>query len=206
MAKSQPKEETSLAVSNWTQDMKLVKEIITKGCPDCSDSEFKYLIYMAKSYGLNPLKREIYAVRYGANPVSIFTSRDGLLSIAHRSQQLGSMETVCEMDETRLSSKNAKVPKSATCTIWRKDYDKPYKCTVYYDEYKKPTMIWEEKPKTMLMKVAEATCLRRAFRETMGIYTPDEMPEVDSQEEKPKTKELGKEEQEAIKDDEGTSA
>lgn|SRR3990167_4409875 len=158
---------------DWTKQLDLVKAIVAKGC---TNEEFQLLCYTAKLYGLNPLKKEIWAVKYTGKPALVFTSRDGFLTIAHSTGQFGSMETTFEMPPNvpgTIKSVPA-VPVSATCTIWRKDYDKPFKCTVYFDEYNQKQALWLSKPKMMLQKVAESSCLRRAFN-ISGLYAPEEI-------------------------------
>lgn len=164
------KDEFQLPSKQWTKELRLVKDITAK---NCNDTEFKLLCFMANQYGLNPLKKEIWAVKYSGNPALIFVGRDGLLNIAHRTNQFGSMETTCEIDKT------TKKPVSATCVIYRKDYEKPFKNTVYFEEYDTHQALWRTKPKMMLMKVAESTCLRRSFN-ISGLYVPEEMPEKDT--------------------------
>ena len=174
-------EKQALASCDWEKQIELVKNITAK---NCSPEEFALLCHMSKVYNLNPLKKEIWAVKYANNPALIFVGRDGLLKIAHSTKKFGSMETTCDVE---VQDPNAKVqfkraislPVSATCTIWRNDYDKPFKTTVYFDEYNRGMALWKEKPKAMLMKVAEAQCLRRAF-EVSGVYIPEEMPPKDS--------------------------
>ena len=165
------KQDFAVPDTKWTKELKLVREITAKGC---NDEEFKLLCYMARTYGLNPLKKEIWAVKYKGDrfgnerPALIFVGRDGLLNIAHRSGNFGCMETVCTLDDKGN-------PVSATCSIWTKNYSKPFVNTVYFNEYNTGQNLWATKPKMMIMKVAEATCLRRAFN-ISGIYTEDEFP------------------------------
>jgi len=45
-------------------------------------------------------------------------------------------------------------------------------------------------PHTMLCKVAEAHALRRGFPELGGVYTPEEMDQVDTAVESDRTKEI----------------
>jgi len=164
----QPNKETGLGLpsKDWTKELRLVKELTAK---QCSDNEFKLMVYTARLYGLNPLRKEIYAIKYYGAPAAIMVSRDGLLNIAHRSGQFGSMETTCEVDEQGK-------PVSATCIVWRKDFDKPFKVIVYFEEFDQKQALWKTKPKTMIMKVAEAFALRRAFN-ISGVYSPEEFAE-----------------------------
>jgi phage recombination protein Bet len=156
--------EINLPDVKWTKDLAFVKETFAK---NCSEQEFKLLVHLAREYNLNPLKKEIWAIKYQNNPALIFVGRDGLLNIAHKSGKFGSMETTCELDTQK------KLPISATCKIYRTDYDKPFVNTVYFDEYNRKMALWLEKPKAMLMKVAEVTTLRRAFN-VSGCYAPEE--------------------------------
>jgi len=171
-------EDLRLPSKEWTDELQLVKEMCAK---NCSKMEFMLLLFMARQYGLNPLNKEIWAIKYKGSPAQIFVSRDGLLRIAHRSGQFGNMQTTCEFEKQEKKprvtfvSKTPPKPYSATCTIWRKDYDKPFKHTVYFSEYNKNQAVWLEKPAAMLMKCAEVGALRRAFNIT-GVYSPEEMP------------------------------
>jgi len=166
-------EEIKLPEKDWSKELKLVKEITAK---NCNTTEFKLLLFMAQQYDLNPLKKEIFAIKYQNHPAMIMVSRDGFLNIAHKSGKFGAMKTTFEFEtkKNRLGN-DVEVPKSATCRIWRKDFDKPFEVTVYAKEYmdwSKP--IWKAKPATMLGKVAESQCLRRAFN-ISGMYEPSEM-------------------------------
>lgn len=178
-------EEQALASPNWEKQVALVKQMIAK---NCTPEEGALLIHMAKNYNLNPLRKEIWAVKYTGRPALIFVGRDGLLSIAHRVKDkqgrpvFDSMETTIELEQADPDSKikyvgGVKKPISATCIIYRKDCTRPFKSTVYFDEYDRKMALWKEKPKAMLIKVAESTCLRRAFN-ISGLYTPEEMPPV----------------------------
>ena len=46
----------------WTKEfLALVKEVTAK---NCTDEEFKLLVYTSKLYNLNPLRKEIYCIKY----------------------------------------------------------------------------------------------------------------------------------------------
>ena len=190
------KGELSLPEKDWTKELKLVKEMTAA---KCNETEFKLLCFMAQEYKLNPLLKEIWAIKWQEHkPALIFCSRDGLISIAHRSGQFGSMKTTCEIDE------KTKIPVSATCTIWRKDYDKPFENTVYYKEYNTRQSLWLTKPRVMLMKVAESTCLRRAFS-ISGFYTPEEIHKDETAKGMDKSKEVKEGEVDDKGDNKGTN-
>jgi phage recombination protein Bet len=167
---------TDMVVTDWKEDLQLVKDLTAKGC---SDNEFKLLVHMANEYQLNPLKKEIWAVKYGFNPAQIFVSRDGFLSIAHKSGQFNGMETT--FDEVKLDDNKKDL--TATCIVYRKDMEHPISVTVYQSEYDSKMSVWKTKPRTMLQKVAESQALRRAFN-VDGVYSPEEFDQVKDNEQK----------------------
>jgi len=157
---------------NWKSKIELVKRMCAK---NCSNDEFELFMYTAEKYGLDPLNKEIWAIKYGSNPAMIMSSRDGFLSIAHRSGQFDGMETTytkCENGEDD----------SATCIVYRKDMKYPIKSTVYLNEFNKSANpLWNSKPKVMLCKVSESFALRRAFS-VHSIYTTEEIDQVKTDE------------------------
>lgn len=136
-----------------------------------TDPEFKILVATARLLGLNPMLKQIWCVKNKNRPdlpAQIYASRDGFLAIAHRSGQFDGMQS-----GTR---KNDEGDEIGWCRIWRKDASHPFEVEILRKEYDTHKNLWESKPQTMTIKVAEAHCLRRAF-DIQGVYTPDEMPE-----------------------------
>jgi len=155
------------AAGGFNEKIELIK---AKIAPDCTDSEFELLMYMANTYGLDPLLRQIWAVKRNANtPALIFAGRDGMLAIAHRSGHFDGMETKVTFDE-------AKKPVSAICTVWRRDMSHPFVAEVLFSEYTTGKNLWLTKPSVMIAKVSESVALRRAFS-VSGLYCPEEIAE-----------------------------
>jgi len=146
----------------------LIKATVARGC---TNTEFELLMYLSAQYGLDPIRRQIWAVKYGNAPASIFTGRDGFLEIAHRSGTFDGMEsgvkTVREGEKDELIG---------WCKVYRKDMSHPFYVEVYEREYTTGQSLWQTKPRIMIQKVAESSCLRRAFS-VSGLYCPEEMPE-----------------------------
>ena len=166
----------------WTEeDKKLIKETVAKGT---TDSEFKLFLYTASKYGLDPLVKQIWCVKYGSQPAAIFTGRDGFLRIAHRSGQFDGMETVALKDE-----KGNLI--GARCTVWRKDMTHPFVVEVSLSEYNTKRGNWLKMPETMIKKVAESQCLRKAF-DVSGIYAPEEYEPEKTVDTKPIRKKIHK--------------
>jgi hypothetical protein len=62
------------------------------------------------------------------------------------------------------------------CRVFRKDMAHAFYVEVYEKEYTTGKNLWQTKPRIMIQKVAESSCLRRAFS-VSGLYCPEEMPE-----------------------------
>jgi phage recombination protein Bet len=143
----------------------LIKATVARGC---TDTEFQLLMYLAAQYKLDPIRRQIWAVKYGTAPAAIFTGRDGFLEIAHRSGVFDGMESGTREDE--------KGNVIGFCTVYRKDMSHPFKIEVHLAEYDTKKSNWVKMPRVMIQKVAESSCLRRAFS-VSGLYCPEEMPD-----------------------------
>jgi phage recombination protein Bet len=173
--------------ADWHAQIDLVKSMVAKGA---SDEEFQLMCHMANKYGLDPLAKQIWLVKYKNAPASIFTGRDGFLSIGHRTGQFAGMETKVErveepieVQKTRWKDGKAVTVEikrewqyKAICTVRRKDSEFPFVSEVYEAEYSTAENLWVSKPRTMIGKVAESQCLRKAF-DISGLYSPEEMPE-----------------------------
>ena len=144
------------------QQVQLIRDMCAK---DCTDNEFLLLMQLAKTYQLDPFAKQIWAVKYGNNPAAIFCGRDGFLAIAHRSGKFDGMESGTRKDEDDLVG---------WCRVYRKDMSRPFEVEVSLSEYSTGKNLWQTKPKTMIVKVAESHALRRAFG-ISGLYAPEEI-------------------------------
>jgi phage recombination protein Bet len=148
----------------------LIKATVAR---NCTDTEFELLMYLAAQYHLDPIRKQIWAVKYGNAPASIFTGRDGFLEIAHRSGQFDGMESGIREEGDEIIG---------WCKVYRKDMSHAFYVEVFLKEYQKPVPMsgkpgtWQTMPKVMIQKVAESSCLRRAFS-VSGLYCPEEMPD-----------------------------
>ena len=150
----------------------------------------EFCLKVAQTLGLNPIKREIFFIErktqikgQWVTKIEPLTSRDGFLSIAHRTGNFAGIESFCGVRETpKLINEQWQNATDlvAVAKVWRKDSDKPTIVEVEFSEYaqrKKDgslTQFWAKMPKTMLKKVAESQALRKAFN-IAGIYGVEEM-------------------------------
>lgn len=151
------------------------KETVKKYiCASATDQEILFFLQVAKTFNLNPLKREIYLVKYGEEKAQILTGYEVYLKRAQRSGQYGGMKSWTEGEGKELK---------AIVEVYRKDWTKPLIHEAYYSEYvqtKKdgtPNRFWATKPRTMIKKVAISQAFRLAFPDEFdGMpYTSDEV-------------------------------
>lgn len=158
-------------------DNKLIEFLkITGVAQNLTTEEQTSFLEVAKTYGLNPFKREIYVSKYGTN-FSIITGYEVYIKRAERSGQLDGWSATT-------SGSIATNDLKATVTIYRKDRHHPFIWEAYYDECVQKTRegrvtkFWE-KANFMTKKVAISQGFRLCFSDELGgmPYTDDEMPD-----------------------------
>jgi phage recombination protein Bet len=185
------KAEMAEQISFTTEQLALMKNTVAKGA---TDDEFLLLLHLAKTYGLDPFAKEIWCIKYvrpGQRPedvtATIFSSRDGYLKIASRDKQMDGIrsDAVCANDTFRkLADGNVDhhygLPDrgpivGAWALVNRKDRTYPAYFYASFAEYgagNNPT--WKKYPSAMIIKVAEAMALKRAFS-ISGLVTQEEI-------------------------------
>lgn len=181
---------TTVSQTNLT----LLKNTVALGA---TQDELSMLLYLSKEYNLDPLKKEIYLIKYGGRS-TILTSRDGYLKIANEHASFNGLESDVVYHGDKLSrrddgsllieygAEHLAFDKSkmigAFCSVFRKDRSKATTMFVSIkDYYKKGAPIWEQYTNAMILKVAEAMALKRAFS-ISGLVTQEEIAHTDDTE------------------------
>src|SRR5260221_14470048 len=79
------KQKTSLLKDDLENIRRMVAQTAT-------DDEFKAFMYLCNTYNLDPIKKEIYFIKYGGKS-TVITSRDGYLKIANLNQDFDGIES-----------------------------------------------------------------------------------------------------------------
>ena len=161
---------------------------------NASHEDMKYCMGVAKAFNLNPILKQIYFVGRKSNTgtydkpvwrekIEPLAGRDSFLTLAHRSGKFNGIESSVNITQVPMlngAKWEIRDELVATCKVFVKGFDNPFIVEVNYSEYVqktnagKVTKFWLEKPQTMLKKVAESQCLRKAFNIT-GLYDESEI-------------------------------
>jgi len=155
--------------------------------------DIRFCMAIANQFGLNPLLNQIYFVGRKAKvngqwieKVSPMVGASGFLTIAHKSGKFGGIETKTTIKQVPTFKGGEWIEERdlvAICSVYRTDTERPFIVEVSFKEYAQKTRegeltkFWKEKSVTMLKKVAESQCLRKAF-DVSGIYAEEELNDI----------------------------
>jgi phage recombination protein Bet len=149
--------------------------------PGANALEFDLFLNLCKAKRLDPLTKQIYAVKVGGK-WQTFASIDGLRVIAERSGNYGGQTEPywCgpdgEWKEVWLSDDP---PSAAKVGVWKRGYAHPTWGVATFKSYGKGKgNNWSSMPDVMLLKCAEALALRKAFPDDLSaLYVREEFAE-----------------------------
>jgi phage recombination protein Bet len=184
-----PQGQTALA--SWENQTDLIMRTVA---PGLSKDEFQLFCYVAKVRHLDPLQRQIHAVKRSTwmpeqqtwvEKMTIQTGIDGYRAIANRTGLYMPSDKLPLLEDIGKTEMRA--------TVWVKKYHPgshewhEFGATAYYREFVQfrknkdtqkyePNSMWAKMPNSQLIKCAEALALRRGWPEELGgIYVDDEM-------------------------------
>ena len=167
-----------MAETKWSSDQqKLVFSTVAKGLNSSDQVLFEAVCI---SSGLDPLRKEIYAVSRGGR-MSIQTGIDGYLKLANSTRELDGMEVLFydkDGNESEVWLKSTP-PTACLVRVYRKGAQHPFTASCRFDAYKQNSQIWAKFPETMLAKATTTLALRRGFADVIaGIASADEMDQA----------------------------
>ena len=154
------------------EDVRTIRATVAK---DCNDSELALFLATCQHTGLNPLVRQIYAIKMQGR-LTIHVGIDGYRLVAARTGRYAGQvgPQWCGEDgvwqDVWLGNKP---PAACKVGILRTGFPEPVWAVATFKEFSKNTDTWKAMPSHMLAKVAESHALRRAFPNDLANLTPD---------------------------------
>lgn len=176
------------ALGNVQLDAETVKQYLVKGNGAVSDQEVFLFVKMCQAQRLNPfVTGEVYLIKFGSQPAQMVVGYDTYKrradeNPAHLFTESGIVVSRGSTGEI-VQKRGACLYPTETlvggwCRVHKIKGDKEvttYK-EVGFNEYNKENAIWNEKPCTMIEKVAISQCLREAYpKDYEGLYTVEEL-------------------------------
>jgi len=184
------------------RDLALVRRTVAA---DTTDDEFNIFVNYCSTLGLNPLRRQVYALVYNKadakkRKMSIIVAIDGFRAVAARTGNYrpDDEEPRFEFDAEAKSPTNPLGFVKAVVKVWQFSHGEwfPVTASAYWDEYaptrdewaegedgkRRPTGKktldgkWPTMGRLMLAKCAEALALRKAWPDDFSnVYAPEEL-------------------------------
>lgn len=147
--------------------------------PGANDIEFATFINLCKAKRLDPLTRQMYAIKQRNGAWQTFASIDGLRVIAQRTGEYGGQTAPlwCGPDLVwREAWLEDTAPAAAKVGVWKKGFREPTWAVATFKSYGAgKSGNWEKMPDVMLSKCAEALALRKAFpHDLSALYVREE--------------------------------
>lgn len=181
--------------SKWQLSREQIDLIKDTYCRGSSDTELALFIQVCNRLRLDPMARQIFAVKRWDNNLrrEVMTPQVSIDGFRLSAERTGEYEgqTKCEWCAADGVWRDVWVadepPKAARVGVLRRGFKEPLYAVARYESYvqrtkdrqsgdERPNRMWQTMPELMLSKCAEALALRKAFpAELSGVYTVDEM-------------------------------
>lgn len=167
----------SSLVSWSAEEMQVIKDTVARGA-NLSDAEFKMFGYVCRELGADPLRKQIYAIRYQSGAAPTFqVAIDFYRAKAQGTGMIRGMlgpEWCGEDGEWKDVWLPDTPPMAARFGVVHAEMGEVW-ATAMFREYNVANTMWKQRPAGQLAKCAEALCYRRAFPDKLGgVYTHDE--------------------------------
>ncbi|MBP47182.1 MAG: hypothetical protein CMH53_04520 [Myxococcales bacterium] len=163
---------------SWSdKQKKLVFNTVAIGLSPADQALFEAVCL---SSGLDPLRKEVYAVVRGGK-MSIQTGIDGYLKLANQTKELNGMEVLFFDENGSESEVWVKKTPPAACLVrvYRKGAAYPFTASCRFEAYSQNNNMWRKFPETMLAKATTTLALRRGFADVIsGIASSDELSQA----------------------------
>lgn len=188
IVRQMPQAVTPAQVMTFTPEQRqLIRSTVASAC--ANDDEFALFLHVAQRSGLDPLLRQIHAIKLQGR-LSFVADINGLQARAAREADYEGIEhgVVFAKDVFDYDHKAQEIlahrsnpfangePVGAWAVVYRKG-KRPFRSLVSFREYLNPNNpLWKSKPAVMIDKVAKSTALRLAYPEQLGnLYAPEEL-------------------------------
>lgn len=164
------------------EQVETITKTVAKGA---TRDELSMFLHLSQQYGLDPFAKDIWFIKMGSQQPVIMTSRDGYLKIANRDPDYDGLDSdvVYAKDAFKKTSAGVEHTYSlgdrgpivgAYALVYRKSRSRPVYTFAPMKDYCKSNGTWRQYPHAMILKVAEAMALKRAFS-ISGLVTREEI-------------------------------
>lgn len=173
----------------------MVQDVLCKGRVKPNEQQVMEFMAKCQARGLNPLAGDchmsIYKNRDGSTTMSIVISKDYWVRVTHMQPTFRGMRAgiVVVNNGNVVPREGANVWPGEQllggwCEVKDSRWDWPLRQEVAFSEYDQGNSVWEDKPATMIRKVAIAQTLREAYPNAFqGSYDVSELWYEDGQDE-----------------------
>jgi len=160
----------------------IVRDFLTKGSGNVSDQDLTQFISICKYNQLNPFLNEAYLIKFGTSPAQMIVSKEAFFKRADANENYDGIQSGIivirdgnEVDLNGCFYRDTDKLAGGWAIVYRKDKKYPIISRVRLSEYDKKQSSWNEKPSTMICKIAKVQALREAFPAQLGaLYTKEE--------------------------------